>query len=158
MAHEEETFRAYTQAQGHTYAAGRPGYSPELFKIIIAHHTSTSGQLNTVLDIGCGTGQATLDLAPYFANAIGLDPSEGMIGTARASAESANLPRGPCSPPPRQPTGSTWHAFWPSAARVLKPGGNYRRAFGREPGWLWYPVRTPNGAAIKSRGRRDIRH
>ncbi|KAI3334328.1 hypothetical protein F4824DRAFT_502119 [Ustulina deusta] len=91
MAPEEETFRAYTQAQGDTYAAGRPGYSPELFKIIIAHHTSTSGQLNTVLDIGCGTGQATLDLAPYFANAIGLDPLEGMIGTARASAESANL-------------------------------------------------------------------
>ncbi|KAJ8130899.1 hypothetical protein O1611_g2728 [Lasiodiplodia mahajangana] len=73
MAPEEETFRAYTQAQGQMYATGRPGYSPELFKIIIAHHTSTGGQLDTVVDIGCGTGQATLDLAPYFANAIGLD-------------------------------------------------------------------------------------
>ncbi|KAI1122262.1 S-adenosyl-L-methionine-dependent methyltransferase [Nemania abortiva] len=145
MASEEETFRAYTQAQGETYAARRPGYSPELFKIIIAHHTSTGGQLDTVVDIGCGTGQATLDLAPYFANAIGLDPSEGMIGTARASAESANLPiRFEVSAAealgtdlePHIADGSVdlltaataahWFdmaRFWPSAARVLKSGG-----------------------------------
>ncbi|OTA98987.1 hypothetical protein M426DRAFT_27957 [Hypoxylon sp. CI-4A] len=170
MPSEEATFRTYTQAQGASYAAGRPGYSPELFKIIIAHHTSTGGQLGTVVDVGCGTGQATLDLASYFANTIGLDPSEGMIGTARASASAANLPvrfevsaaeaLGIDLQPPiadgsvdllTAATAAHWFdmaRFWSSAARVLKPGGTVA---------LWArtamdvdPVRTPNGAAIKA--------
>ncbi|KAI0970196.1 S-adenosyl-L-methionine-dependent methyltransferase [Xylaria arbuscula] len=170
MAPGEETFRTYTQAQGETYAVGRPGYSPELFKIVIAHHTSTGGQLNTVVDIGCGTGQATLDLAPYFANAIGLDPSEGMIGTARASAESANLPirfevsaaeaLGTDLKPPiadgsvdllTAATAAHWFdmaRFWPSAARVLKPGGT--AALWARTGMAVDPIRTLNGAAIKA--------
>ncbi|KAI0529960.1 S-adenosyl-L-methionine-dependent methyltransferase [Xylaria digitata] len=170
MASEEETFRAYTQAQGETYAVGRPGYSPELFKLIVAHHTSTGGQLNTVVDIGCGTGQAILDLAPYFANAIGLDPSEGMIGTARASAESTNLPicfgvsaaeaLGADLRPPiadgnvdllTAATAAHWFdmaLFWPSAARVLKPGGT--AALWARTGMAVDPVRTPNGVAIKA--------
>lgn len=84
MATNEETFRAYTQKQGELYAADRPGYSPALFKFIIDHHKSTGGELVTFVDVGCGTGQATCDLAQYFSEAIGLDPSEGMIGIARA--------------------------------------------------------------------------
>ncbi|KAL7621881.1 hypothetical protein AAE478_007381 [Parahypoxylon ruwenzoriense] len=170
MAYKEETFRAYTQAQGKTYAAGRPGYSPELFKIIINHHTSTGGQLNTVLDVGCGTGQATQDLAPYFSNTIGLDPSEGMISTARASAESATSSirfevsaaeaLGTDLEPPiadgsvdllTAATAAHWFdmaRFWPNASRVLKPGGTV--ALWARTGMSVNPIKTPNGAAIKA--------
>ncbi|EXA46281.1 hypothetical protein FOVG_07009 [Fusarium oxysporum f. sp. pisi HDV247] len=91
MATEEATFRNYTQAQGESYATGRPGYSPELFEIILSHHTSTGGRLDTVLDVGCGTGQATRGLAPFFKNAIGIDPSEGMITSARETIKSSAL-------------------------------------------------------------------
>ncbi|KAK9370771.1 S-adenosyl-L-methionine-dependent methyltransferase [Lipomyces kononenkoae] len=170
MTSEEETFRAYTQTQGKTYATGRPGYSPELFKIIIDHHTSTGGQLDTVVDVGCGTGQATRDLAPYFANAIGLDPSEGMIGTARASAESATSPirfevsaaeaLGTDLEPPiadgsvdllTAATAAHWFdmaRFWTRAACVLKPGGTV--AIWSRSGVSVDPIKTPNGAAIKA--------
>ncbi|KAI6084072.1 S-adenosyl-L-methionine-dependent methyltransferase [Hypoxylon rubiginosum] len=170
MAPEEKTFRAYTQEQGQTYAAWRPGYSPKLFKIIIDHHTSTGGQLNTVVDVGCGTGQATQDLAPYFANTIGLDPSEGMINIARSSVKSSTSPirfevsaaeaLGTNLEPPiadssvdllTAATAAHWFdmaGFWQNAARILKPGGTVA---------LWVrtrmavnPHKTPNGAAIRA--------
>ncbi|XXH00892.1 hypothetical protein Hte_007243 [Hypoxylon texense] len=170
MAPEENTFRAYTQTQGTAYAAWRPGYSPELFKIIIDHHTSTGGQLNTIVDVGCGTGQATRDLAPYFANTIGLDPSEGMIGTARASAGAANPPvrfevsaaeaLGTDLEPPiadasvdllTAATAAHWFdmpRFWRSAARILKPGGTV--ALWARTRMAVNPLKTPNGPAIRA--------
>ena len=50
----DKTFRFYNKDQGADYAKVRPGYHPDLYKTIIEHHTSTGGQLDTVLDIGCG--------------------------------------------------------------------------------------------------------
>ncbi|KAI1410058.1 S-adenosyl-L-methionine-dependent methyltransferase [Hypoxylon sp. FL1857] len=166
----EETFRTYTQAQGETYAADRPRYSQKLFTIIIDHHTSTGGQLGTIVDVGCGTGQATRDLAPYFANAVGLDPSEGMISAARSSSEPAtspirfevsaaeNLGSGLESPIAdgsvdliTAATAAHWFDmanFWSSAARVLKPGGTV--ALWARTGMSVDPVMTPNGVAVKA--------
>ncbi|OTA96346.1 hypothetical protein M434DRAFT_67822 [Hypoxylon sp. CO27-5] len=169
MAHEK-TFLAYTKAQGETYAADRPRYSPELFRIIIDHHTSTGGQLNTVLDVGCGTGQATRDLASYFSNAIGLDPSEGMISTARSPSKLVTSPirfevsaaevLGADLEPPitdgsvdllTAATAAHWfemERFWSSAARVLKPGGTVA-LWART--WMSVdPIMTPNGPAVKA--------
>ncbi|KAI1390447.1 S-adenosyl-L-methionine-dependent methyltransferase [Hypoxylon trugodes] len=170
MSLEEETFRAYTQAQGSNYAVGRPGYSPKLYEIIIGHHTSTGGQLDTVIDVGCGTGQASLDLATYFTHTIGLDPSEGMISAARASAKSANFPirfevsdaeaLGVDLKPPiadvsvdllTAATAAHWFdmaRFWTSAARVLKPGGTV--ALWARTGMAVDPIRTLNGVAVKA--------
>ncbi|KAI0830899.1 S-adenosyl-L-methionine-dependent methyltransferase [Hypoxylon sp. FL0890] len=45
----EQTFWAYTRAQGKTYASDRPRHSLKLFEIIIGHHISTGGQLDTVV-------------------------------------------------------------------------------------------------------------
>lgn len=143
----EKTFRSYTKAQGANYAEVRRGYHPNLYEIIIDHHTSTGGQFNTLLDVGCGPGIATRALAPRFAHAIGLDPSEGMIENARvlAGASSTNEPirfeiataenLGSQLLPPVEDssvdlitvaTAAHWFdmaRFWPEAARVLKPGG-----------------------------------
>ncbi|KAI1135740.1 S-adenosyl-L-methionine-dependent methyltransferase [Hypoxylon sp. FL0543] len=166
----EQTFRAYTQAQGEAYAADRPRYPPKLFEFIIDHHSSTGGQLDTVVDVGCGTGQATRDLAPYFANAIGLDPSKGMISAARHSFTSAISPvrfevsaaevlGADLTPPIAQgsidlltaATAAHWFdmtKFWFSAARMLKPGGTV--AIWARTGLSVDPIMTPNGAAIKA--------
>ncbi|KAI1372192.1 S-adenosyl-L-methionine-dependent methyltransferase [Hypoxylon crocopeplum] len=170
MAQEEKTFRSYTEEQGKTYAAVRTGYPPALFKYIVDHHTSTGGQLDTVVDIGCGPGQAIRGLAPYFAHAIGLDPSEGMIGTARAiSAAEGSTVRFEMSmaetlgaeldPPIAEgsvdlltaATAAHWFdmaRFWPRAARVLKPGGTVAMWTA---GSLYVDAdATPNGAAIQA--------
>ncbi|KAL6811889.1 S-adenosyl-L-methionine-dependent methyltransferase [Trichoderma camerunense] len=170
MATNEETFRAYTQKQGELYAADRPGYSPALFKFIIDHHKSTGGELVTFVDVGCGTGQATCDLAQYFSEAIGLDPSEGMIGIARASAKSALSPvrfdvsaaedLGTDLEPPiaensvdllTAATAAHWfdlERFWLRASRILKPGGTV--ALWARTGMSIDPTQTPNGSAIKA--------
>lgn len=144
----DPTFRNYSSEQGAYYAQQRRGYQPRLYEIVIEQHTSTGGQLDTILDVGCGPGIAVRGLAPRFNHAIGLDPSEGMISTARelgdassssepirfavSSAEEigANL-----SPPILDgsvdlitaATAAHWFdmtQFWPRAAQVLKPGGS----------------------------------
>ena len=84
MAPEESTFRTYTSDQATTYSASRTAYHPRLYSAILTHHTATAGQLHTLLDLGCGPGNATRPLALHFENAVGVDASEGMIGAARA--------------------------------------------------------------------------
>ncbi|KAG5758891.1 hypothetical protein H9Q72_012974 [Fusarium xylarioides] len=167
---EETTFREYTQAQGEFYAIGRPSYSRELYNIILNHHTSTGGQLGTVVDVGCGTGQATKDLALFFSHAIGLDPSEGMITSARNAVRSMAVPirfevsaaetLGIHLQPPiadnsvdllTAATAAHWFdmaRFWQSAARVVKPGGTV--ALWARTGMTVDPINTTNGTAIKA--------
>jgi trans-aconitate 3-methyltransferase len=167
----EKTFSSYTQDQGANYAQNRSGYDPNLYKTIIDHHTSTGGQLNTLLDVGCGPGTAARALAPHFAHAIGLDPSEGMIINARFLAGASST-----SEPIRFEISTAedlgWHLsplvedssvdlitastaahwfdmarFWPRAARVLKPGGTVAL-------WTTGSMRMhsslPNAAAIQA--------
>ena len=167
----EKTFRAYTKEQGSNYAKNRYGYHPDLYKTIIDFHTSTGGQLETLLDVGCGPGTATLALAPQFSHVIGLDPSAGMINTARSlsgSSSASNPIRFEISTaeelgsqlyPPVETssvdlitasTAAHWFdmkRFWPRAAEVLKPGGTFAL-------WTMGDARidpsTPNAAAIQA--------
>jgi len=62
------------------YAIGRVGYPPELADLLAAAlDLDGSGRL---LDVGCGPGSLTLLLAPYFAEAIGVDADADMLGEA----------------------------------------------------------------------------
>jgi SAM-dependent methyltransferase len=167
----EKTFSSYNQDQGANYAQNRPDYHPNLYKTIIDHHTSTGGQLNTLLDVGCGPGTAARALAPHIVHAIGLDPSEGMINNARflAGGSSTSEPirfeistaeelGWHLSPPVEDSsvdlitasTAAHWFdmaRFWPRAARVLKPGGTAAL-------WTIGPTSMhpsmPNAAAIQA--------
>jgi len=118
-----------------------------LYKIIIDHHTSTGGQLSAIIDVGCGPGTSVRALAPHFAHAIGLDPAEGMISTARSlggassTAEPIRFEISTAedlgwhlSPPVEDSridlitasAAAHWFdmpRFWLRAARILKPGG-----------------------------------
>lgn len=168
---KEKTFSSYNQEQGKAYAEVRRNYHPSVYETIIDHHTTTGGKLDTLLDVGCGPGLAAQALAPHFAHVIGLDPSEGMLATARSlgGVTSTSEPiryeistaeeLGENLSPPIQNSSidlivaanaAHWFdmsGFWPAAARVLKPGGSVA---------LWtagegtVDPSTPNAAAIQA--------
>lgn len=144
----EKTFSAYNKSQGQAYAAARPDYHPHLYEVLLDHHVSSGGQLDTAIDLGCGPGQASRGLAPHFNHVLGLDPSQGMIETARSLGGSTSTSEpirfevgtatdlGRSLSPPVQDgsvdlitaaNAAHWFdmsRFWPAAARVLKPGGS----------------------------------
>ncbi|ROW08522.1 hypothetical protein VMCG_03279 [Cytospora schulzeri] len=141
----EKTFRSFTSEQGKHYSEHRMAYSKTLYQNIISHHTSTGGKRGTVLDLGCGPGTAIFALAEFFDEAIGLDPSDGMISTAHSllaakqpkpnirfgisSAEDIDSSLVPDSSVDLITAATCAHwfdmpRFWPTAARVLRPGGS----------------------------------
>ncbi|KAK6519153.1 hypothetical protein TWF281_003842 [Arthrobotrys megalospora] len=143
MSGKEATFRTFTKDQGQDYARYRRDYHSRLYQQIIDYHTSKSGQLGTLLDIGCGPGIAVRTFAKQFTHAIGIDASEGMITTAKSlggetstsepirfevSADygaSLDLPDGSVDVI-TVATAAHWfdmRLFWTQAARLLKPGG-----------------------------------
>lgn len=65
-------------AQG--YAEFRPRYPSALFDFV----TSVATRHGLAWDVGCGSGQATLDLAERFDRVIATDASEGQIARAPA--------------------------------------------------------------------------
>lgn len=161
---QESTFRSYSPSSSKFYASLRRKYHPTVYQTILAHHKSTGGQLDHVLDVGCGPGLATQDLAPRFTHATGLDAGESMIAVARslglqtASSEpvrfevsTAEAMEGVEDESVDLITAANaahWFdlpAFWKRAAKVLKPGGSVA---------LWTSGEvaahgdTPNAAAI----------
>jgi SAM-dependent methyltransferase len=71
------------------YARGRPPYSRELVATLTAEvGLDGTGRL---LDVGCGPGILTVELAPSFEDAIGLDPDADMLGEAARRARDARV-------------------------------------------------------------------
>jgi SAM-dependent methyltransferase len=64
-----------------TYDAVRPGYPPRLVDILITR--AGLGSASKVLEIGCGTGQLTRDLAPTGCEIVCLEPSGELARFAR---------------------------------------------------------------------------
>ena len=73
------------------YSNGRPPYSAELVQTLGSELRRGLG--GRLLDVGCGPGVLTVELAPHFANVIGLDPDPDMLveGAERARARGAAL-------------------------------------------------------------------
>ena len=80
---DETTFRQYTPTQAQSYAAARSSYHANLYNAIFDHHATTGGAFGTLMDVGCGPGNATRPLAARFDVAYGLDPSPEMINEAK---------------------------------------------------------------------------
>ncbi len=91
---KDPTFRNYSSSSAQAYAQNRHGYPDSVISLILNQHTSTGGALNLLLDVGCGPGTATRSLAPHFQHAVGADPGQSMIETARSipSATAAGEP------------------------------------------------------------------
>jgi SAM-dependent methyltransferase len=66
------------------YAAFRRGYPPGLLDALQAAFDLTAA--DTVLDLGCGTGQLTLPLAARVGTVVGMDPEPDMLRLARRAA------------------------------------------------------------------------
>ena len=71
------------------YARGRPPYSRELVATLTAEvGLDGAGRL---LDVGCGPGILTVELAPSFEDAIGLDPDAEMLAEGARRARAAGV-------------------------------------------------------------------
>lgn len=108
----EKTFSTFSKSQSAAYAAARFDYTPLLYNTILAHHVTTSGAHELIVDIGCGPGQAARGFAPHFRTTIGLDPSPNMIATARELTT---------QPVATQPTTTSESATKESATAVSAP-------------------------------------
>ncbi len=85
---------------GKAYARFRPGYPPELARFL----ASVSPGTGRALDVGCGNGQLTAQLAAHFDQVLGVDPSADQIAHATAHprvvytcAPAEQLPIAACS-------------------------------------------------------------
>ncbi|KAF2260280.1 S-adenosyl-L-methionine-dependent methyltransferase [Lojkania enalia] len=166
----EKTFSSYNSEQGRNYARIRRDYHPSLYQAIMDYHGSTGGRYDIYVDVGCGPGFATFNLASHFAHAFGLDPSEGMISTARSfggttstsetirfEISTAEQLGQNLSPPIKDSSvdlitaanAAHWFnmpRFWISAARALKPSGTVALWTSGE--IIVHPS-TPNSTAIQ---------
>lgn len=123
------------------YALFRPTYPRQLFDSAFKYHEQTPGaRWDLAIDLGCGTGQATVELTP-FKKVIGFDPSEKMVeqamlgffqnGTAQiefvqGSAEDLVILADSSVDlviAAQSAHWFNWNKVWPEIARVLRPGG-----------------------------------
>jgi trans-aconitate 3-methyltransferase len=78
----EATFRSFSSKQASEYTQARGSYPKKLYDFIVEKHKTTGGETGLVVDVGCGPGNVTRDVARYFDKAIGVDAGDGMISTA----------------------------------------------------------------------------
>lgn len=92
-----DAFKDHFSGVAEGYRAFRPGYPPELFQWL----ADAAPARERAVDLGCGTGQASVALAERFAEVIALDPSADQIARAEphprvryavAPAEATGLP------------------------------------------------------------------
>ena len=139
----ESTFRSYGKDESKRYAQLRLAYHPSVYESIVAQHTANGGKLDSLLDVGCGPGLATCDLAAYFNHATGIDAGESMIEVAQSmdiktstsepvtfkltSAEEMTGIEDNSIDVITAANAAHWFdmpAFWKRAAQVLRPGGS----------------------------------
>lgn len=75
---EDVRFKDHFSGKAEAYTRYRPTYPPELF----AWLSSLTSSHELAWDCGCGNGQASLGLVPYFARIIATDPSRQQIENA----------------------------------------------------------------------------
>jgi SAM-dependent methyltransferase len=151
---------------GGAYARFRPEYPPEL-SAFLATLGDTAGM---AVDVGCGNGQLTVQLAEHFDAVVGLDPSEDQIRNATprpnvryicAPAEQLPLPDG-CADLITAAQAAHWFdlpAFYAEVRRVARPraaialitygvmqldaaiDARFQQFYGAEVGPFWPPER-----------------
>ena len=82
MATDHPPARNWFDAGGRAYARFRPEYPRELAAFL----ASAAPDGGLAVDVGCGNGQLTQLLAPYFTQVVGLDPSADQIANAVPNA------------------------------------------------------------------------
>ena len=126
------------------YAEVRRGYPAALFEDLVT--TGALGPSKTVLEVGCGTGQATGELAKRSQRVVALDPGAGLVANARRGVTAVSVDFAVSTfedfeTPPASfdliASAQAWHWVDPAvgfakAANALRPGG-YLAVFGHVP-------------------------
>ncbi|WP_024800554.1 class I SAM-dependent methyltransferase [Nocardia sp. BMG51109] len=71
------------------YARYRSGYPPEFFDRLVARFALDGTQ--QILDLGCGTGQIALPLAPHVGRVLAIDPEPSMLTEGGRLAEEREI-------------------------------------------------------------------
>lgn len=71
------------------YSAFRPAYPPQIFEHILA--LVPAERRTCAMDLGAGTGKATIELAKHFARVIAIEPDPLMAEKLRAAAPTAEV-------------------------------------------------------------------
>lgn len=80
MPTEAKSSENWFDRGGQAYARFRPKYPPDLARFL----ASIAPSRERAVDVGCGNGQLTAQLAAYFDDVVGLDPSANQIANAPA--------------------------------------------------------------------------
>lgn len=75
MLSKSTTARNWFDEGGRTYVRFRPEYPPQIASFL----ASLVADNQLAVDVGCGNGQLTQLLVPYFCTVVGLDPSADQI-------------------------------------------------------------------------------
>lgn len=123
-------YRNYFSSRAETYTRYRPTYPAPLFHWL----AGLTDRHDTAWDCGCGNGQATIGLTPYFSQVIGTDPSQQQIDNAVphervryqvASAEESGLETASVDLVVVAQALHWFHfeRFYTEVRRVVRPGG-----------------------------------
>ena len=70
------------------YRKGRPNYPASLMEAILNFH---GGDHELAVDVGCGPGESTLMVQPFFKQVIGIDNSQAMVDNANEHNNHGNV-------------------------------------------------------------------
>ncbi|RAK97297.1 uncharacterized protein BO80DRAFT_458268 [Aspergillus ibericus CBS 121593] len=144
----DPTFRNHSSEQAKKYTEARGSYKSKLIELVLRHHGGTGGKFDTLLDVGCGPGNATRDLALSFNGSDDPDcPGPRRSDHDQAAGLNHVTSAENCVSVPSPRMASTWQQapsnshdrrrclirvsgplalmleFWAEAAKVVKPGG-----------------------------------
>ena len=71
------------------YARYRPDYPDEVIDLL--RERFRLSETSRVLDLGCGTGQIALKVAPYVSEVIAVDPQEDMLKEGQELADAKKV-------------------------------------------------------------------
>jgi SAM-dependent methyltransferase len=95
MPDETSADRNWFDQGGQAYSRFRPEYPPELARLLASLSPGTA----LAVDVGCGSGQLTAQLALHFDEVLGVDPSADQLAHAVKPPRVAYL----CAPAERLP-------------------------------------------------------
>ena len=81
------------QKHANIYSKFRPTVPQHVIKVVLKHLETRipTKDWETAVDVGCGSGQGTNNLAKYFIKCYGFDVSPAQISEAKESKHSDNV-------------------------------------------------------------------